>query len=288
MVTFNKVEDRQTKEDDVVVIDFKGEANGKEIEGGSAKGYRLDLAHSNFIPGFAEQLVGHNKGEEFTIDVKFPEEYHNKELQGADAKFEIKINEINEKVYPEVNDEFAKNVTGGKMETVDALKEDIKKFLEEHEKTTNEKNKENAIFEKVVSDAKIDIQRAMIEREKEVVTRETEQRAKAQGFNYQKMVEEEGAEKVDKEIEEEAIRRIRNSLVIEKISAVENIKVEQNDIFEHINLITNQYGDKKVQAMQEIFQNPNSIALITQQVATEKVIKMLVENNKFVPKKGGK
>ncbi|MBE7706498.1 MAG: trigger factor [Cyanobacteria bacterium SIG30] len=286
--TLKNVEGRKTTATDNVVFDFEGSANGKLIEGGSAKGYMLDLANSNFIPGFAEGLIGHEIGEEFTIDVKFPENYHSEELKGADAQFKIKLLEIKERVLPEENDELAQKATNGRMKTLEELKADIQKFLEENEKMTNDRNKEKAILDKVIDEAKIDIQATMIEREKDAIKEESRQRAMSQGLDFDKMIQEEGLDKVDKQIEEEAIKRIKNSLVIEKIAMVESVKVEQADIFNQIQLIANQYGERRNEAMQEIFKNPSSIALISQQVASEKVAKMLIENNNFKAKKGDK
>ena len=106
--TLRTVEGRVTNDKDFVDIDFEGFVDGNAIKGGAAKGYLLDLGHSNFIPGFAEQLVGKEKDSEFTIQVKFPDEYHDATIKGKDAEFKIKINEIKEKVYPEINDELAK------------------------------------------------------------------------------------------------------------------------------------------------------------------------------------
>ena len=120
--------DRPTKDTDIAVIDFEGTCNGEKIKGGDAKNYPLDLAHSNFIPGFAEQIVGKNLNEEFDIKVTFPEEYHDEKLKGQMATFKIKINEIKERKLPELNDEFAQKV--GPFKTVDELKADIQKFLE--------------------------------------------------------------------------------------------------------------------------------------------------------------
>ena len=122
--TFEPVVGRASTENDAVVMDFDGSVDGEAIKGGSAKNYQLDLAHSNFIKGFAEQLVGKNIGDEFTIDVTFPKDYHDKNLQGKPAQFKIKINEIKERKVPELNDEFAKKL--GNFDTVDALKADIK------------------------------------------------------------------------------------------------------------------------------------------------------------------
>ena len=126
-VTYEVVVDRPTKEDDLVKFDFEGFSNGEKIEHGDGKNYTLDLAHSRFIPGFAEQLVGHKVDEEFEINLNFPEDYHEKSLAGAPAMFKIKIHEIKQKVRPELNEEFAKKMG---FDSVEALEKDIKDYLQ--------------------------------------------------------------------------------------------------------------------------------------------------------------
>ena len=143
--TFQTV-DRKSTDKDVVTMDFEGSVDGELIQGGSAKNYMLDLEHSNFIPGFAEQLVGHAAGEEFTIDVTFPENYHDEKLNGKHAQFKIKINEVKEKVKPELNDELAQKV--GNFKTVDELKADIQKYLDGSAKIENDKRSANKFLEK--------------------------------------------------------------------------------------------------------------------------------------------
>lgn len=132
--------DRPSNETDTVVFDFDGTCNGEAIQGGSAKGYALDLAHSNFIPGFAEQLVGHNIKDEFDIQVTFPEDYHDEKLKGQPATFAIKINEIKQRVMPELTDELVKKST--RFSTVDELKADIKDYIEkQRESLKNQQQK---------------------------------------------------------------------------------------------------------------------------------------------------
>lgn len=146
--TMETVIDRATKDTDVAVIDFDGYANGEKIQGGEAKNYPLNLGNSNFIPGFAEQIVGKNLNDEFEIKVTFPEQYHDEKLQGQPATFKIKINEIKEKKLPELNDEFAQKV--GNFKTVDELKADIQKYLDEQHERTNKQNSENEVFKTVI------------------------------------------------------------------------------------------------------------------------------------------
>ena len=275
-------EDRETKADDTVVFDFEGFVGDEAIEHGAGKSYTLDLAHSNFIPGFAEGLVGHKKGEEFTIDVTFPETYHQDKLKGAKAQFKIKLHEIKTRILPELNDELAKKA--GKFDTLDKLKEDIAKYLEETEKSENERRKAEAIFNKVYEDSKIDIQETMIEREIEAIKGETKQNAESHGQNFDELVEKEGKDEVNKKFREEAIKRIKNSLIIEKIAKTEDIKIAQNDILEQVGELAKLYRTTGAQIFEELRQNPGGFTVLTQQVATRKVNEILLNNNTFKAK----
>ena len=272
-------EDRETKADDTVVFDFEGFVGDEAIEHGAGKNYTLDLAHSNFIPGFAEGLVGHQKGEEFTIDVTFPENYHQDKLKGAKAQFKIKLHEIKTRNLPELNDELAKKA--GKFDNLDALKADIQKFIDETAKNENERRKIEVIFNKVVDDTKIDIQETMIDREIDAIRNETKQNAERHGQNFDELVEKEGKEEVDKKFREEALKRIKNSLVVEKIAKEEDIKIGQDDILEQVNEIARLYHTTGAQIFEEIRQNPGMFAVITQQIATKKVNEILLNNNTF-------
>lgn len=276
--TLENVE-RPSTDRDVVVFDFEGSANGEAIEHGSATNYTLDLAHSNFIPGFAEGLVGHSAGEEFTIDVTFPENYHEPKLKGAPAQFKIKLHEVKERKLPELNDELAKKA--GKFDNMDALKEDIRKYLEEAESFENEKRKSDAIFNKVFEDTKVEIQDSMIEREVEAIKEETKQNASRQGQDWEKLVEAEGMDNVNAKMREEAIKRIKNSLIIEKITKDENIKIEQTDMLNQIQEIARMYGANASSVFEEMKKNPSSFAVLSQQIATRKVNELLLGANKF-------
>lgn len=275
-------EDRAATAEDTVMFDFEGFVDDKAIEHGAGKNYTLDLAHSNFIPGFAEGIVGHKKDEEFTIDVTFPENYHQDTLKGAKAQFKINLHEIKQRILPELNDELAKKA--GKFDTLDALKTDIEKFIEQTKNAENDRRKVEVIFNKVVEDAKIDIQETMIEREVEVITNETKLSAQQHGQDYDKLVEKEGADEVSKKLREEAIKRIKNSLIVEKIAKIEDIKIVQDDILSQIGEIARLYQTTPAQIFEEIRQNPSAFAIINQQIAAKKVNDILLENNTFKAK----
>lgn len=276
--TQETVIDRPTKDTDIAVIDFDGYANGEKIQGGEAKNYPLDLAHSNFIPGFAEQLVGKNLNDEFEIKVTFPENYHDEKLKGQPATFKIKINEIKEKKLPELNDEFAQKV--GPFKTVDELKADIQKYLESQRERTNKQNSENEVFKTVIESAKVEIPQSMVDREANSLREEYKQRLSAQGINWEALVKSQGEDQLLKNLNDDALVRIKNSLVIDKIAKEENIKLEQKDIETKFAQLGAAYGLKPQDLIKQIGQNPEVLASISQQAMNDKVRDFLMENNK--------
>lgn len=280
--TMETVIDRPTKDTDVAVIDFDGYANGEKIQGGEAKNYPLNLANSNFIPGFAEQIVGKNLNDEFEIKVTFPEKYHDEKLQGQPATFKIKINEIKEKKLPELNDEFAQKV--GNFKTVDDLKADIQKYLEDQRERTNKQNSENEVFKTVIDAAKVDIPQSMIDREAASLKAEYKQRLAAQGIDWDNIVKAQGEDELLKNLTEDALVRIKNSLVIDKIAKEENIKLEQKDLEQKFGQLGMAYGLKPQELVKQLGQNPEIIASISQQAMNDKVRDFLMQNNKVVVK----
>lgn len=276
--TQETVIDRPTKDTDIAVIDFEGTANGEKIQGGDAKNYPLDLAHSNFIPGFAEQLVGKNLNDEFDIKVTFPENYHDEKLKGQPATFKIKINEIKEKKLPELNDEFAQKV--GAFKTVDDLKADIQKYLESQRERTNKMNSENEVFKTVIDSSKVEIPQSMIDREANSLREEYKQRLAAQGINWDALVKAQGEDQLLKNLDEDALVRIKNSLVIDKIAKEENIKLEQKDLEAKFSQLGAAYGLKPQDLIKQLGQNPEILASISQQAMNDKVKEFLMENNK--------
>ncbi len=273
--------ERESTDKDTVVFDFEGFVGEEKIEHGDAKNYSLDLSNSNFIPGFAEGLIGHKAGEEFTIDVTFPDNYHEEKLKGAKAKFKIVLHEVKERQMPELNDELAKKA--GK-DTVELLKEDIQKYLDTMAKNQNDKIKSDAIFDKIFDTTKIEIQQTMLDREYEAIMAETRENITRRGGNFDEMVEKEGKDKVEENFKKEAETRIKNSLIIEAISKEAEIKIEQKDIMEHINQMAMMYGMAPSQLFEELRKNPSSYAAISQQITANKVNEFLLNNNKFIAK----
>lgn len=271
------VTDRKTKSDDVIVFDFDGYSNGEKIEHGDAKNFTLDLANSNFIPGFAEQLVDRTLGEDFDIEVKFPEEYHEKKLAGQPATFKCKINEIKTKVLPELNDEFAAKV--GPFKTVDDLKADIQKYLDTQKEDIDRMNSEKAVFEKVTSEAKVDIQQSMIDREADELVEEYRQKLQSQGFTWEQAVEAQGYDNIMSQLKEDAAVRVKNSLVIDKIAKEENITVSQADFTAKLSELSQMYQIDPATMVKQLSQTPGVFNALSQQALNEKVTKFLSENN---------
>ena len=275
--TQETVINRPTKDTDIAVIDFEGTCNGEKIQGGDAKNYPLDLAHSNFIPGFAEQIVGKNLNEEFEIKVNFPEEYHDEKLKGQPATFKIKINEIKERKLPELNDEFAQKV--GPFKTVDELKADVQKYLESQRERTNTQNSENEVFKAVIDAAKVDIPQSMVDREAHSLKEEYKQRLAAQGINWDALVKAQGEDHLLVGLNEDALVRIKNSLVIDKIAKEEQIKLEQKDMEYKFAQLGMAYGIKPQDLVKQLGQNPELLASISQQAMNDKVRDFLMKNN---------
>lgn len=280
--TLQKVEGRVSNETDFVNIDFEGFVDGNAIKGGAAKSYLLDLGHSNFIPGFAEQLVGKEAGSEFTINVKFPDEYHDESIKGKDAEFKIKLNEIKEKVYPEINDEIAKKV--GKFNTVDELKADIQRYLDASEKAENDKRATVVIYDRLLNETEMKIQEPMIQRELYAMRVEMKQKAELRGQDFDKLMKEQGGEELEKEMHQEAEKRIKTALIIGQIAQNENISVEGADIEAKIFEISRLYGTTREQILQEISKNPNLLYSLNQQILGQKVTQFLLDNSKVVAK----
>lgn len=271
------VTDRKTLNTDTIVFDFEGFSNGEKIEHGDAKNYTLDLAHSSFIPGFAEQLADRTLGEEFEINVTFPEEYHEKKLAGQPAVFKCKVNEIRAKLLPELTDEFAQKV--GPFKTVDDLKADIQKYLDTQKADIDRTNSEKAIFEKVTGDAKVEIQQSMIDREADQLAEEYKQKLSMQGFSWDQAVEAQGYDNIMNSLKEDAAMRVKNSLVIDKIAKEENLVVSQAEFGAKLSEIGRMYQMDTPTMIKQLSQTPGVFNAISQQALNEKVTQFLAENN---------
>lgn len=271
--------DRPSNDTDIVVFDFDGTCNGEAIQGGSAKSYTLDIAHSNFIPGFAEQLVGHNIKDEFDINVTFPENYHDEKLKGQPAIFHIKLNEIKQRVLPELTDEFV--AKSSKFKTVDELKADIKSYVDTQYENIKKVNAENSVFKAIIDSSSVEIPQSMINREIESLKMEYQQRLSYQGIDWNTFIQSQDAEELNNNLTKDATERIKNSLVIDKISKEIDIKVEQADFQGKISQLAGVYGVQPQDLLKQFGQNPEFISTMSQQIVNDKVRDYLMKNNKF-------
>ena len=211
------VEDRPAEKDDIVVIDFKGLLDGEAFDGGTAENYSLTLGSGAFIPGFEDQVIGHKSGEEFTIDVTFPEDYQVEELKGKAVKFEIKLHEVKTHELSEFDDEFVKDVS--EFDTVDEYKADIKKKLEESRKEEAENDKERQIVEKLTELVKAEIPEAMFENRLDGIVDEFAMNLRTQGIDLDTYMQYTGLtdEKLRETYYDRAVSQVKVRLALKKI-----------------------------------------------------------------------
>ncbi len=273
-------EKRAAKNTDIAVIDFDGSVDGKKIPGGAGTSYSLDLGNSNFIPGFAEAIVGHKVGEEFDINVTFPENYGSTDLQGKKAVFKINLHELKVKTTPELTDEIAKKA--GPFESADALKADIQNYLETQRDNANKQNSENELFKMIVANAKVDIPQSMIEREKASIIEEYKTRLSQQGVTWDVFLKSQDENQIMKTINDDARSRIKNSLVIEKIARAEELKLETQDFQQKLSEMSAAYGVAPDVLVREVGQSPAFMSNLSQQAMNDKVRDFVMTNNKVV------
>lgn len=224
------VEDRPAQNDDIVVIDFKGLLNGEAFEGGTAENYSLTLGSGAFIPGFEDKVIGHSTGEEFTIDVTFPEDYQAEELKGKDVQFEIKIHEIKTHELPEVDDEFVKDVS--EFDTVDDYKADLKAKLEETRQKEAEQSKENQIAEKLTDLLEAEVPEAMYNNQLDVIIDEFAMNLRSQGLDLNTYMQYTGLteDKLRETYHDRAEGQVKLRLALRKIAELEGMKASDEDV----------------------------------------------------------
>ena len=221
------VEDRAAEIGDTVVFDFEGFTDGVPFEGGKAENYSLALGSGNFIPGFDEQLVGHSTGEEFSINVTFPEEYQAEDLKGKDAEFKINLHEIKTKELPEVDDEFVKDVSD--KETLDEYKVQLRAEIAKRLADEAEKDVDNQISEKLIALATDEIPEAMYDNQASDMVRDFDMRLRSQGMDLNTYMQYMGTDVngLKAMYKDEAEKRVKLRLVLEAIAAQENIEVTE-------------------------------------------------------------
>ena len=235
------IEDRKTKKGDIVKLDFKGYVDNEAFQGGEAKDYELEIGSNSFIPGFEDQLVDRAIGEEFDVNVKFPEEYHAEDLKGKDAKFICTINEIKVKELPELDDNFASDVS--EFDTLKEFKADLRKKLKAQFNEMIDAQRENKVLDKVIEETKFDVPNRMIEDEVENELRNFQYRLQAQGLNYEDYKKYTGNtdEEIKKTFKEPAEKRVKLGLILEKYAQENKLKATKRDYDKELDKLAEMY-----------------------------------------------
>ena len=271
------VEDRPVENGDITVIDFEGFVDGKAFDGGKAENHELEIGSGSFIPGFEDQVIGMKIDEEKDVNVKFPEEYFSKDLAGKDATFKVKLHEIKKKELPELDDEFAKDVS--EFDTLDELKADIKAKQEKQNAEKAKYETQDAVIKAVSENLKVEIPSGMIDLEVDNMLKDIETRLSYQGLKLDQYFQMMGKteEDVKKEYEPQAIEAIKSRLALEAVIKAEKIEATEEEIEEKIKEMAKNYGKSE----EELTKNENIKNYIKQGIESEKAIEFLVKNAKM-------
>lgn len=281
------VEDRAIQNGDTAVIDFEGFVDGVAFEGGKGENYSLVIGSDSFVDTFEEQLIGKNAGDETEVNVTFPEEYQAEELAGKPAVFKVKIHEIKAKELPELDDEFAQDVS--EFDTLAEYREDIRKNLQEEKEAEAKRTKEDEAIKKIVDKSSMEIPDAMLETQIDVMIDEFAQRIASQGLSFEQYMQFSGMtiEKMKEQVKPEALARIQSSLVLEEIAKTENIQVSDEDVAAEVEKMAKAYGmeAEKVNEFLSDAQKESMKKDISVQKAAELVMDNIKERAKAKSKK---
>lgn len=273
-------EDQQAQEKDEVIIDFEGFLNGEAFEGGKGTDYPLVLGSHSFIDTFEEQLIGKKAQEEAEVHVTFPEEYHAKELAGKPATFHVLIKEIKRKELPELNDTFASDVS--EFETLEEYKADVKKKLMERKEKEAKILKEDAVIEKIIENATMEIPDAMVETQIRQMSEEFAQRIQSQGLSVQQYFQLTGTDpkQFQESIRPQALKRIQSRLVLEAIVKAENISISEEEMQAELEKTAKLY-QMEVEKFKEILQG-KEMEYMRMDLAIQKAIDFVTDSAKAV------
>lgn len=270
------VEDRAVQDGDEVVLDFEGFVDGVAFEGGKGENYPLIIGSGSFIPGFEEQLIGAEAEKEVEVNVTFPEEYHSEDLAGKAAVFKCTVHEIKAKELPELDDEFAAEVS--EFDTLDAYKADIKAKIKEQKIADGNRKKEDQAVEKAVANATMEIPEAMIDTQVNQMAQDFAQRIQQQGLSMEQYFQFTGmtAESMMEELRPQAVKRIETRLVLEAIAKAENIEITDERIDEELAKMAEAYK-MEVEKLKE-FMGENEKEQMKMDLAVQDAVTFLVDN----------
>ena len=270
------VEGRPVQDGDEVILDFEGFVDGEAFEGGKGENYPLTIGSGSFIPGFEEQLVGAEAEKEVEVKVTFPEEYHAEELKSKDAVFKCTIHEIKEKQIPEIDDEFAAEVS--EFDTLDEYKADVKAKIKEQKENEGKQKKEDQAVEKAVANATMEIPEAMIDEQVRQMVNEFAQNMQYQGISFEQYCQITGMtlEKIQEETRPQAVKRIETRLVLEAIAKAENIEVTEERLDEEIKKMAESYN-MEADKLKELMGEEEKKQMM-EDIAVQDAVTFLVEN----------
>ena len=268
--------ERPVENGDEVELDYSGTVDGVKFEGGTAEHQTLVIGSGMFIPGFEEQMIGMNVGEEKDLNVKFPDEYHSDELKGKAAVFHVKVHAVRVKELPEADDEFAKDVS--EFNTIAELRDHKKEELEKKAMNEAKAKKENDVIEKAVANATVDIPDVMIDRQADRMLNDIRYRLSMQGISLEDYCKYTGTktEVMKAEMKNEAERRVKTQLVLDAIMKAEGIKAENDEVDKKIDEYCAQFDDKAEEFKAKL--NEDDKAYFEDQVLLDKTINMLVDS----------
>ena len=270
------VEDRAVQDGDEVVLDFEGFVDGVAFEGGKGENYPLTIGSGSFIPGFEEQLVGAETEKEVEVKVTFPEDYHAEDLKGKEVVFKCTVHEIKAKELPEIDDEFAAEVS--EFDTLEEYKADVKTKIKEQKAAEGKAKQEDQVVEQAVKNATYELPEAMVETQAEQMANDFAQRMQSQGLTMEQYFQFTGttAEQMMEDLKPQAVKRIETRLVLEAIAKAENIEISDEKLDEEIGKMAEAYkmeADKLKEFMGE-----NEKKQMKEDMAVQEAITFLVEN----------
>ena len=271
-----EVVDRPIENGDIAVIDFKGFVDGEAFEGGEGEGFPLTIGSGQFIPGFEEQLIGKKGGEDVDVNVTFPTPYQAKELEGKDATFKVSIQEVKAKKYPELDDDFASDVS--EFETLDEYKADVKAKLEEKKSSAAKTERENALVDKAVENMTVEIPQPMIQTQAKQLMNDFGMRLQQQGLTLEQYAKFTGMDQntMMKEFTTQAEKRIKTRLTLEAIAAAEGIAASDEDVQKQLEDMAKAYG-MEAETLSK-YMGEEEKKQMAEDVAVQKAIDFLVAN----------
>lgn len=277
------VDDRAVAQGDMVTLDFEGFVDGEAFEGGKGTDYPLTIGSNSFIPGFEEQLVGAELNKEVEVNVTFPEDYHANDLAGKAAVFKCTVKAIKVKELPELDDEFAKDVS--EFDTLAEYKADVEKKLRERKEGVAKREREDKAVDAVIANAQMDIPEAMIQNQIQQLMNDFVQRMQAQGLSIDQYYQFTGLDqaKIQEQMRPQALKRIQSRLVLEKVAEVENIQISDEKFEEELKTMADMYK-MEVEKLKELMGDAEKEQM-KKDIAVQEAVTLVAEAAKVVEKK---